>query len=244
MTMTAPRIVVTVTAVPAAAASQDPPRHQPYLDAIQRHGGIPVAIHAGTPPEDVQAAFEMMDGLLLSGGVDIDPSRYGQENRGSREIQRDRDELEDRAWAAAEARSLPVLGICRGLQAINVFSGGTLVQHVDGHESSGEPGSPEMHPIEVVGGTRLASLLVNGSAAEPVVVNAFHHQGVTASDLAPGLVASAWAESSAGPLVEGLEAPGARFVVGVQCHPERTASTPPAFERLFRAFVDAARPEG
>jgi len=244
MTLTAPRIVVTVTALPAAAASRVPPRHQPYLDAIQRHGGIPVAIHAGTPPEDVQAALETMDGLLLSGGVDIDPSRYGQANSGSREIQRDRDELENRAWAAAEARSLPVLGICRGLQAINVFSGGSLVQHVDGHESSGEPGSPEMHPIEVVGGTRLASLLVNGSDAEPLVVNAFHHQGVTESDLAPGLVASAWAESSAGPLVEGLEAPGARFVVGVQCHPERTASTPPAFERLFRAFVNAARPGG
>jgi len=244
MTPTPPRIVVTVTAVPSATASQAAPRHQPYLDAVRRHGGVPVPIHAGTPPEDVAAALGTMDGLLLSGGVDIDPSRYGQANRGSREIQRDRDELEARAWAAAEARSLPVLGICRGLQAINVFSGGTLVQHVDGHESTGDPGSPQMHPIDVVRGTRLASFLATGSDPEPVLVNAFHHQGVTAADLAPGLVASAWADSSAGPLVEGLEAPGARFVVGVQCHPERTASTPPSFERLFRAFVDAARPGG
>jgi putative glutamine amidotransferase len=239
-----PRIVVTVTAMPALATPGEAPRHQPYLDAIARHGGMPVAIHAGTPPEDVAAALETMDGLLLSGGVDIDPSRYGQANRGSREIQRDRDDLESRAWAAAEARSLPVLGVCRGLQAINVFSGGTLVQHVDGHESTGDPGSPRMHPIEVVRGTRLASFLAAGSDHEPVVVNAFHHQGVRASDLAPGLVASAWAESSVGPLVEGLEAAGARFVVGVQCHPERTASTPPSFERVFRAFVDAARPGG
>jgi putative glutamine amidotransferase len=71
-------------------------------------------------------------------------------------------------------------------------------------------------------------------------VNAFHHQGILAGDLAPGLVASAWAESPAGPLVEGLEKPGERFVVGVQCHPERTESTPPEFERLFAAFVEAA----
>src|SRR4029079_18019641 len=97
MTLTAPRIVVTVTALPAATASGVPPRHQPYLDAIRRHGGIPVAIHAATPPADVQPAREMMDGRLLSGGVDIAPGRYGQANSGSREIQRDRDELEDRA---------------------------------------------------------------------------------------------------------------------------------------------------
>jgi putative glutamine amidotransferase len=182
-----------------------------------------------------------MDGLLLSGGVDIDPARYGQPNDGSREIQRDRDELEANAWAAASARSLPVLGICRGLQAINVFAGGTLLQHVDGHEAVADQGSPQTHRIDVVDGTRLASLLDAASDREPLVVNAFHHQGVLASDLATGLVASAWADSSAGPLVEGLEAPGERFVVGVQCHPERTASTPAAFERVFEAFVEAAR---
>jgi gamma-glutamyl-gamma-aminobutyrate hydrolase PuuD len=240
-----PRIVVTLTVVadqpnPEAAAR----RAGMYLDAIRRHGGEPIAIDAKTAPEAVAEALGSMDGLLLTGGGDIDPARYGRPNEGSRDINEARDGLEAGAWAAAAEHGVPVLGICRGLQAINVFSGGSLVQHVDGHESSGEPGSPEMHPIEVVGGTRLASLLVNGSDAEPLVVNAFHHQGVTESDLAPGLVASAWAESSAGPLVEGLEAPGARFVVGVQCHPERTASTPPAFERLFRAFVNAARPGG
>ena len=240
MTMTAPRIVVTVTALPGAAASGVPPRHQPYLDAIQRHGGVPVAIHAGTPAEDVAAAFEAMDGLLLSGGVDIDPSRYGQANRGSREIQRDRDELEDRAWAAAEARSLPVLGICRGLQAINVFSGGSLLQHVEGHAGPAWGSGPAAtHPLRLVEGTRLASLLGPGRELE---VNAYHHQGILEADLAPGLRAAAWADSPAGPLVEGVEAAGdGRFVVGVQCHPERTESTPPAFERLFAEFVEAAR---
>ena len=91
---------------------------------------------------------------------------------------------------------------------------------------------------------RVAPLLAAGSdgaAAEPLVVNAYHHQGVRRTDLAPGLVAAAWADSSAGPLIEGLEAPGARFVVGVQCHPERTESTPAAFENVFDAFIQAAR---
>ena len=87
-----------------------------------------------------------------------------------------------------------------------------------------------------------ASLFLgSGDDARPLVVNAYHHQGVRDDDLAPGLVASAWADSSAGPLVEGLEAPGSRFVVGVQCHPERTESTPTAFENVFEAFVAAAR---
>jgi putative glutamine amidotransferase len=200
-----------------------------------------VPIDARTPATEVEAALASMNGLLLSGGVDIDPAHYGQPNNGSREIQADRDALEAQAWAAAAARSVPVLGICRGLQAINVFAGGSLVQHVDGHESPGHGSAPTTHPISLVDGSRLATLLAAESSSEPLVVNAFHHQGVTAADLAPGLVASAWADSSAGPLVEGLEAPGERFVVGVQCHPERTESTPPTFEQVFAAFVDASR---
>jgi putative glutamine amidotransferase len=242
MATLAPRIVITVTAPPPGAPPPQPPRHQLYLDALRRHGAMPIAISAATPEEDVEAALASMAGLLLSGGVDIDPARYGRANEGSREIQRDRVELEAGAWAAAAARSLPVLGICRGLQALHVFAGGTLLQHVDGHESA-DPAAPQTHPIDVVDGTRLASVLDVGDDDGPVVVNAFHHQGILASDLAAGLIASAWADSPAGALVEGLEAPGERFVVGVQCHPERTASTPAAFERLFEAFVAAARSE-
>ena len=75
----------------------------------------------------------------------------------------------------------------------------------------------------------------------PLVVNSYHHQGIRPRDLAPGLVASAWADSSAGPLIEGLEATDGRFIIGVQCHPERTESTPDEFEQLFATFVDACR---
>jgi len=236
----APRIVVTLADLtdhpdPERAAR----RAGLYLDAVRRHGGDPVPVDAGTPPEALADVLAGMDGLLLTGGGDIDPARYGRPNEGSRDIDGARDALEAQAWEVAYERGVPVLGICRGLQAINVFAGGSLLQHVDGHEGpSWGTGEPATHPIDVVPGTRLGDLLAPG--VEPVVVNAYHHQGVRADDLAPGLVASAWAKSSAGPLVEALEIPTARFVVGIQCHPERTDSTPSAFENVFDAFVRSA----
>jgi gamma-glutamyl-gamma-aminobutyrate hydrolase PuuD len=239
-----PRIVVTLPVV----ADQPQPelaarRASLYLDAVRRHGGEPVAVDAKTPPAALAGALDAMDGLLLTGGGDIDPARYGRPNEGSRDIDEARDELESQAWRTAAQRDVPVLGICRGLQAINVFSGGSLLQDVEGHAGpSWGTGDPMTHPIDVVPGTRLGDLLTAPSPTpEPLVVNAYHHQGVRAEDLAPGLVAAAWAESSAGPLVEALEATGPRFVVGVQCHPERTESTPSAFEGVFEAFVAAAR---
>ena len=99
-----------------------------------------------------------------------------------------------------------------------------------------------VHPVRVAPGTRLARILFPTNAGGGVLrVNSYHHQAVRASDLATGLVANAWASSPAGDLVEGLEAADGRFVFGLQCHPERSESTPAAFERLFRVFVDAAR---
>jgi putative glutamine amidotransferase len=179
-----------------------------------------------------------MDGLLLSGGADLDPGRYGQPIAGSHDIEPDRDELEALAWLAAEARQIPVLGICRGLQAINVFSGGTILQDVAGHAGAGYgTGPPATHPMRLVPGTRLAGLLGSPDTLE---VNAYHHQGIREGDLALPLRPAAWADSSAGPLVEGLEGTSERFVVGVQCHPERTESTPAEFEKLFAGFVSAA----
>ncbi len=184
-----------------------------------------------------------MDGLLLTGGADLHPERYGRPSSGSKTMEPDRDALEFEAWSVAHTRTLPVLGLCRGFQAINAFSGGTLLQHVDGHQGPRwRQGPAKIHPLRVASGTRLARILfptnVGGGRLR---VNSYHHQAVRASDLAPGLVANAWASSPAGDLIEGLEAADGRFVFGVQCHPERTESTPPAFERLFRVFVDAAR---
>lgn len=239
-----PRIVVTV----AVAARQGDPevaerKNRLYADGLARQRATPILLDATTPAADRAAALATMDGLLLSGGADIEPARYGRPNQGSTAVEPDRDALEAEAWATAQARGLPVLGVCRGFQAINVLSGGTLLQHVDGHAGpSWGHGPAATHPLRVAPGTRLARVLFPANARGGVLqVNSYHHQAIRAADLAPGLVASAWAGSPAGDLVEGLEAADGRFLIGVQCHPERTESTPPAFERLFAVFVDAAR---
>lgn len=239
-----PRIVITV-ADPAATSDQDLARrkNQLYAQAVARQGAEPSVIDASASPDERAAAFEAMEGLLLSGGGDLDPSRYGQPNRGSTDIQPERDALEAEAWQRAQARGLPVLGICRGFQAINVFSGGSLLQDVDGHRGAGwGAGSARTHQVRMAPGTRLARLLFPTNPRGGVLtVNSYHHQAVRSEGLAPGLVASGWSPSPAGDIVEALEAADGRFVIGVQSHPERTESTPPAFERLFRVFVDAAR---
>jgi putative glutamine amidotransferase len=240
----APRIVVTV-ADPARQAEPDlsERRNALYADAVARHGGTPIVLDATSTPGERAEAFATMHGLLISGGADLHPERYGKPSRGSTTVEVDRDALEAAAWAVAQSRGLPVLGICRGFQAINAFSGGTLLQHVDGHQGPRWGKGPALiHPLRVAPGTRLARILFPTNSGGGVVrVNSHHHQAVRRDDLAPGLVASAWASSTAGDLIEGLESADGRFVFGLQCHPERTESTPPAFERLFSVFVDAAR---
>jgi len=245
-----PRVVVTVA---DAAADPDPAarasRNALYADGVRRHGGRPLLLDASVPPAERDDALATMDGLLLSGGADLDPATYGQAVDGAQAPEPGRDDLERAAWEAAAARGVPVLGICRGMQAMNVFAGGTLLQHVDGHAGPalGE-GRALVHPLAVVPGTRLAAILGEGAAGSSkagpppdLLVNSYHHQAVRRGDLGPCLAASALADSPAGPLVEALEAPGSRFVIGVQCHPERVESTPPAFERLWAAFVAACR---
>ncbi len=241
----APRIVLTVM----VAGDQDDPavavrKNELYADGVRRHGAVPVLVDAAASDAERAAAFAAMDGLVLTGGADIHPSRYGQGHAGTREVEHDRDALEAAAWEAAEARGLPVLGICRGFQGINVFSGGTLLQHVDGHAGPGwSRGPAATHPMRIDPTSRVGRLLADGvDATEPwLVVNSYHHQAVRPSDLAPGLRAAAWSESPEGEIVEAFELDGDRFVAGVQCHPERTESTPPEFERLWAAFVAACR---
>jgi len=232
-----PRIVVTV----AVAARQSEPdiaerKNRLYADGLKRNGGEPVLLDATATAGERTAALEAMDGLLLSGGADVDPARYGRAVQGSTGMEPDRDALEAEAFAAAQLRRVPVLGICRGFQAINVFLGGTLLQHVDGHQGPGwGHGEAARHGLRIAPGTRLGALLDAGRLS----VNSYHHQAIRPADLAPALLASAWADSPDGELVEGFEAADGRFIVGVQCHPERAESTPEAFERVWAAFVDA-----
>lgn len=235
-----PRIVVTV-AVPRqqAAPEVQERKNALYAHGVRRHGGEPIILDATAPDSERAAAFASMDGLLISGGADVDPARYGRTVEGATGMEPDRDALEASAFGAAVDRGVPVLGICRGFQAINVFLGGTLAQHVDGHQGPAfGTGEAARHGIRIEPGSWLAATL---GTFDPGPVNTYHHQAIGAGDLARGLVASAWAAGPRGDLVEGFESADGRFIVGVQCHPERTESTPPAFERLWAAFVAACR---
>jgi putative glutamine amidotransferase len=241
-----PLVVLTVT---LPARHDDPGlatrKNERYAEAIARHGGRALLLDESATPAEREAAFSAMDGLLLTGGADIDPARYGRPNLGSVAVEPGRDALEAEAWAAAGARSVPVLGICRGFQAINVFSGGTLIQDIAGHAGPGWTAGPaKMHPIRVEASSVLGRALRvddGGAVAGDLSVNTYHHQAIGEADLAPGLLATAWAAGPDGDLVEAAELPGERFVVGVQCHPERTEFSPAGFERLWAAFVDACR---
>ena len=247
-----PLIVITVT---DPAASDDPTlaayKNGLYAAAIERHGGGPQLLHAGISPAERDRLLAAMDGLLLAGGADIDPALYGDTVAGALEIDKARDEMELAAWREAERRALPVLGICRGLQAINVFSGGKLLQDVPDH--AGTPygqGPAHTHDLEIEPSSRLGRAVAGASpdgvaggdpedSALQLQVNTFHHQAVGQNALAPGLRSSAWAYSESGRIVEGLESRDGRWIVGLQCHPERRESTPDELEGVWADFIEA-----
>lgn len=239
-----PRILITVHG-PAQEAVELPTwkTFSRYADAIKRAGAEPVLIDPQATAADRAKAFAEMDALLLPGGADLDPALYGQAAYPGTQVEPGRDELEQDAWAAARARGLPVLGVCRGMQAINAFSGGSLLQHVDGHDTPTWP-SPDArpHPVRLVQDSRLAGIL--GLDGEGLIeVNSYHHQALRPDQLGSGLRVSGTTED--GELVEAFEASDPdTWIFGVQNHPERPEFTPPAFGRLWRAFVDAAATSG
>jgi putative glutamine amidotransferase len=202
-----------------------------YADRVSAAGGIPVLL---PPVPDIEEALGRLDGLMLSGGGDIDPARYGAPpapETGS--VRAQRDTAEFALLAAAMARRLPVLGICRGMQVINVARGGSLHQHlpaVVGHDGHAPvPGAFGSHPVRVTPGSRLAGILDRDEADVPT----HHHQAV--DRLGDGLTATAWTADGTIEAFE-LDAGESPFVLAVQWHPE--AGDDPS---LFRALVAAAR---
>ena len=219
-----PRIALTLSRpTPLHQAS-----HQRYRDALERVGADVVALHPGDAmPEDV-------DALCLSGGGDIEPSRYGEEDIACSDVDTDRDSLELTLARNAIDRDLPVLGICRGFQILNVAYGGRLLQDVAGHKPEEREGLVEHRDVRVAPGSRLASAI----GSRPLVVNSRHHQAVTREGLGHGLVPTVVVDD----LVEAFEAPDKRWVVGVQWHPERTSEVSAEARRIFEVFVgEAAR---
>jgi gamma-glutamyl-gamma-aminobutyrate hydrolase PuuD len=197
-----------------------------YVDAVVAAGGQPVLVPPAPEPE---AVLSRLDALVLSGGADVDPHRYGADvDPATVDVRSDQDATELALLAAAVDRDVPVLAVCRGLQLMAVLRGGSLHQHlpdVAAHAHHGaHGGSWSEHPVQVAAGTVLHRAL----GADRLVVNSGHHQGVAeAGDL---LVS---ARSPDG-LVEGAELAGHRFAVGVQWHPEMIGQA-----ALFEALVAA-----
>ena len=201
-----------------------------YSLAVQRAGGLALIL----PPDDVVAEspdelLDMLDGLILAGGSDIDPASYGAkphpETRGTRP---ERDRFELALGTRALERDMPVLGICRGMEMLNVIQGGTLNQHIPGLELHRHtPGAFTDHRVRLESGS-LAERVVGAELTE---VKSAHHQGL--DELGEGVVASGQADDG---LVEAIELPGRSFAVGVLWHPEEDEQS-----RVVGSFVDEAR---
>lgn len=221
--------------------------NEPYVLAIREAGGLPLIVTPAHDGEGLRELYGLLDGLVLSGGEDVEPARYGETPAYPNvEVVPERDAMELRLLEWALTDGLPVLAICRGIQVLNVALGGSLYQdlptdrpHAVQHEQQkADPPVPRpqpSHAVTVLPGSFLASLVGEGE----IPINSMHHQGIKA--LAPTLVPVAHAADG---LIEGVEAndpaPSA-FLVGVQWHPEELALGGDArSRRLFEAFVTAA----
>jgi putative glutamine amidotransferase len=210
-----------------------------YVAALEGAGAAPVLIPVLETPETLRAILSRLDGLLLPGGVDVDPQQYGESALPDlNQVQAEADRVELTLAHAALERALPLLGICRGQQLLNVAMGGTIYQDLQsqGATSLDHTGSRPrgrdflLHSVRIAPDSRLAALL--GSLE--VQVNSLHHQSI--KGVAPGLRAVAWSPDG---VIEAVEGEGA-FQVAVQWHPEELRAQPEA-ARLFEGFVAACQ---
>lgn len=213
-------------------------RGQPYADVLARCAASPLLVPCHWEQTRVQQALRQAKGLLITGGGDIDPCHYGQKPTCEpMQANPDRDAL-DRIGVhfALSHPELPVLGICRGIQAFNVFAGGDLIQDIpteicDCHEAH-KAIAGDYHPVRIKPRSQLAEIL----GARQLAVNSFHHQAVNRP--AAELVVTARAPDG---VIEALERPTARWTVLVQWHPERMFDEHQEARRLFESFVAACR---
>jgi putative glutamine amidotransferase len=213
----------------------------PYVRALEEAGAL--LLITGRPKEnsDLDALIDLADGLLLAGGNDVEPRLYGKnECLHCTEIDPERDQLELELLKRAEKKGIPVFGICRGMQTLNIYAGGTLFRDLLDerpgtlkHDNHHLPSRATIaHDVEILEGSHLAALKGAGKTG----VNSLHHQGV--DQLGQGLTVSAIATDG---LTEGIERPELPFWIGVQWHPEELTEADASWKKLFTTFVDTAK---
>ena len=196
-----------------------------YVESLESRGAQTRVL---TPERftSIEEAMDGVSGLLLTGGGDVSPALYGEALDGSMGIEPERDEMEMALFRYAIEEDMPTLGICRGMQLINVAMGGRLIQDLPGHTL------PEfrsaVHQVYVSPGSRLGAIIGAGAIYR---TNSRHHQGLKEAQRAPSLMASAYHPEDG--IVEALESPEHPWLVGVQCHPEREDEVPKSFGKLF-----------
>lgn len=208
-----------------------------YFRGVEHVGGEFVVIHYNTDLSLLPQIVDTLDGVIFAGGPDIDPVLYGQEvDPDCGRINRLRDDLELKLFAEAARRKLPVFGICRGIQLINVAMGGTMVQHIPGrfpgaiHQQ--EAARLELwHDVQVIPGTPLAAIYGDGAR---VKTNSFHHQALL--DVAEGLQVNATVAEG---FAEAVTGTGDQFILGVQWHPEISYNKDENSRKLFEYFRQA-----
>lgn len=211
-----------------------------YVWAVERAGAVPIIFPVTTEPEIISRYLGLVDGLLLSGGVDVAPDRYGCAPHPQLGIvDTDRDATEVPLTHAALAQDVPIFGICRGIQTLNIVMGGTLYQDlpselpsdiVHAQETRQMPREAFCHAIRIEADSRLCEIV----GANEMNVNSFHHQALR--DVAGDLRVTAYAPDG---VVEAAESVRHRYVVAVQFHPEETSIHDSKSQRLFDAFVEA-----
>jgi len=207
-----------------------------YIDAVRRAGGVPLLIAPGE--SRVEAILDVIDALVLSGGGDIDPSRYdGKRHDTNYSIDQERDTLELELARRVIDSSIPTLGICRGAQILNVVQGGKLIEHIPDEVGvkvlhRAPPREPVTHGVKLKTGSRLAQIL----GRDQFDATSWHHQALRGA--AAGFDAVAHAPDGT---IEAIEMPSHPWMIAVQWHPELSAASDPLQQKLFDALVEAAR---